>query len=242
MYIAIVDDETRDREEAYTFLQYYLNSRFPHLNGQFHYETFTSAESFLQQFTPHRYAIVIMDIYMHEMNGMEAAEQLTARDPACKIVFLTTSMEHVLEGYMVHAAGYIVKPLAEHLPQFRQTIDYCLEQLHLEQASLPVTIENTAVAVPLADIYYLDCQNSRTVVLHLAQKTIKTSNTYQECLEYLQRYHEFLECYHRLMINMKKIDVMQEDTFLLKNGESIPISRRKKNEVKQAYLAYLTEH
>ena len=241
MNFAIVDDDNQDRTEVYTVLQHYLNSNFSHLEGQFHFDCFASAEDFLQRFIPRRYAIIIMDIYMHELNGMKAAHQIMVLDPSCKIVFITSSMEHTLEGYTVHAAGYILKPLVENMPQFYQTIDYCLEQLQLEQAVLTVVINGIDVTVPLSDIYYLDCQNSRTIVVHLAHKTLRTSIPYQKCADQLKSHHGFLECYHRLTINMNKIDIMQEDTFLMKNGEIVPISRRKKNEVKQAYLAYLTD-
>ena len=52
----------------------------------------------------------------------------------------------------------------------------------------------------------------------------------------------FLECYHRLTVNMEQIEVMEENDFVLKNRAIMPISRRKKAEVKQAYLTYLAEH
>lgn len=242
MYIAIVDDDEQDNEKITALLHHHLSNRLPQEAAICQIDSFSNAEDFLQAFTPNHYAIVIMDIYMSELNGMDAAQRIAALDSSCHIIFLTSSTDYVLEGYSVHAAGYILKPPEEHLNQFHQAIDYCLELLHLDQETLSVTIDNMDVTVPFVDIYYLDCQNSRTVVLHTADKTLKTSNMYDECLNQLCHHKAFLECYHRLTVNMDKIDIMQEDTFLLKNGDTIPISRRKKNEVKHAYLTYLTEY
>lgn len=240
MYIAIVDDNKTDAKEAGDLLQAYLSIKLPKL--EIHYETFGSAEVFLQHFKPGHYAFVILDIYMYELSGMDAAARVAALDKDCGIIFLTTSMDKVLEGYAVHAAGYVLKPLAENKGKLYQAVDYCLSKVRLSQAMLVVMVDGAAVPVPLRDICFLDCQKNRYVVLHLMQKDLQTSTGYQECLDQLAQDVRFLECYHRLMVNMDQIGVMEENNFILKNGVSLPISRRKKGEVKQAYMTYLIEH
>jgi len=241
MYIAIVDDNSNDSSQAKELLEKYLTSRLP-MGMEVCYETFSSAENFLQHFVPNHYAFIVLDIYMYELNGMEAAKKIFDIDKNCSIIFLTTSTEHVLAGYTVHAAGYVLKPLSENKEAFYKTVDYCLAQLKLSKAMLTIHADNVPVFVSWQELYYLDCQNSRFVTVHLANKAIKTTSTYQECLAQLQQDNRFLECYHRLLVNMDKIKAMREDTFLLRNEESIPISRRKKSEVKQFYLNYLSEY
>ena len=240
MNIAIVDDDKNDATQAKELVEKYLAGRLPagvHAN----YECFASAESFLQHFEPRRYAFVILDIYMYELNGMQAAKKIVELDKSCSIIFLTSSTEHLLAGYTVHAAGYVLKPLSENKEQLCAAVNYCLEKLKVAHAMLTVHSDNVPIIVPWPELYYLDCQNNRFAVVHLASKSIKTTNTYQECLFQLQQDTRFLECYHRLLLNMDQIKAMREDTFLLKNDESVPISRRKKTEVKQAYLNYLSE-
>lgn len=240
MYIAIVDDNKDDAKEARDLLCAHLSIKAPNL--AIHYESFGSAEVFLEHFKPGHYAFVVLDIYMYELTGMEAAAKVAALDKDCGIIFLTTSMEHVLEGYVVHAAGYVLKPLGLHKEQFAKAVDYCLSKLRLAQAVLAVTVNGVLVPVPLRDICFIDCQKSRYVVLHLQRKTVETSTGYQECLDQLAQDVRFLECYHRLTVNMEQIEVMEENDFVLKNRAVLPISRRKKAEVKQAYLTYLAEH
>jgi len=240
MNIAIVDDSLEDRQAARQLLQTFFSEKAPQLLPKIHFHPYNSAENFLESFTPGYFALVILDIYMQDITGMEAAKHIADLDKQCLLIFLTTSIEHILDGYSVHAAGYILKPLVENSVRFYQTMDYCLEQLKLDNSSLEVTVDSAPLAVPLREIYYVDCNNNRTVVLHLATKELRTANTYQHCLEQLQQHKQFLECYHRLLVNMEHIEEMNEDTFLLFNNAQLPISRRKKNEVKQAYLLYLT--
>jgi len=240
MYVAIVDDSKADATQTKELVEKYLTELLPKGIKVF-YEFFASGEEFLQHFSPGHYAFIILDIYMYELNGMEVAKNVAAQDKNCNIIFLTTSTEHVLSGYSVHAAGYVLKPLAENNQQLCQAIKYCLGKVQLSEALLIVHMDNVTVTIHLDEIYYLDCQKNRFVLLHMANHSLKTSSSYQECLDQLQD-DRFLECYHRLLVNMDCITAMREDTFLLKNGDAIPISRRKKSEVKQAYLNYLSEH
>jgi serine/threonine protein kinase len=55
--------------------------------------------------------VIVMDVYMPEMDGISATEQLTKFDPSCKIVMLTalSNQETVLKAFKAGAVGYIVK-------------------------------------------------------------------------------------------------------------------------------------
>ncbi len=45
-------------------------------------------------------------------------------DAEVAIIFLTSSEEHILEGYRVYAAGYFIKPLAENKEEFTEALDH----------------------------------------------------------------------------------------------------------------------
>lgn len=86
----------------------------------------------------------------------------------------------------------------------------------------------------------MDCQGSRNAILHLeGRPPLKAAMSYQELSDILLTDERFLESYHRLILNMNAVTAMKEDTFLLKGDLSLPISRRKKKEVKQQYMQFL---
>ena len=239
MNIAIADDYADDSLQAQTLIQSYLDMHHSQLAPTTHFTTFSSAEALLASFVPGKYPIVVLDIYMNELSGMDAAKQIAAMDKTCQIIFLTSSMDYVLEGYSVHAAGYVLKPLRDHEQALFEALSYCMEHIDLDQSRIHVCVENTDVAYLLREVCYIDCSNSRNAQLHIDGQEVLTSSTYSQCWDQIKHDRRFLECYHRVCINMNYIKTMQEDSFLLKNGFSVPISRRKKNEVKQAYLMYL---
>lgn len=55
--------------------------------------------------------VLLMDIRMKEMSGLEAAERILARDQEAKILFLTTFSddEYIVKALNVGAKGYILK-------------------------------------------------------------------------------------------------------------------------------------
>lgn len=57
--------------------------------------------------------VILMDIYMPEMDGLEAAKEIHARFPKIAIVMLTSSEKdgHLYEAVQVGASGYLLKSL-----------------------------------------------------------------------------------------------------------------------------------
>jgi DNA-binding NarL/FixJ family response regulator len=55
--------------------------------------------------------VVLMDIMMPKVDGLEATRQLLSEDPASRIVVLTGSftVEHVVRAHELGAAGFLLK-------------------------------------------------------------------------------------------------------------------------------------
>jgi FixJ family two-component response regulator len=64
-------------------LQYLLEA------SQYQVHTFASAENFLAQFDPHAIAVLVLDVRMPGMSGLQLQEELIARKAPLPIVFVT---------------------------------------------------------------------------------------------------------------------------------------------------------
>jgi two-component system response regulator AlgR len=62
----------------------------------------------VEQFPPD---LLLLDIDMPGMNGVEVARQLNASHPQVKVVFVTAHAEFALDAFHVFAAGYLLKPV-----------------------------------------------------------------------------------------------------------------------------------
>ena len=56
--------------------------------------------------------VILMDIRMPEMDGMEAAEHLSKMDNPPALIFCTAYDEHALQAFKVHAVDYLLKPVS----------------------------------------------------------------------------------------------------------------------------------
>ena len=120
MRVAICDDEKTQLsitkaslEDAYKSLDLVV-------------DTYTSGVKLLNAIEGIHYDLVILDIEMPELNGIDTAKHLRKIEEKTAIVFLTSHMEYALEGYEVNALRYLTKPV--NTEKLLEIITYLLEQ------------------------------------------------------------------------------------------------------------------
>ncbi|MCR5176993.1 MAG: LytTR family DNA-binding domain-containing protein [Anaerovibrio sp.] len=239
MNIAIVDDRETDRQAAVSYINKYAVEKYPDLMSDFTLETFPSAEAFLEDFKPGKFNLIIFDIYMVNMTGMEAAEEVRLQDEKVPIVFLTSSKEHMLEGYRVFAAGYILKPIADNLDDFLTVMDFIFPQLLKSEDQLSVIMDGSDINLPMRKIVYLNINSQHKLCIHMDDRVMDTVTSYNSCSQMLLLKENFVECHHRIIINMDYVKRMDKDFFIMNDGTQIPISQRRQKDTKAAYMHYM---
>lgn len=73
--------------------------------------TATSGEETLSLYLEHQPDIILLDIRMAVMSGLDAAKQILKSDPSAKVLFLTTFSddEYIFTALKIGAKGYILK-------------------------------------------------------------------------------------------------------------------------------------
>ena len=104
MRIAIVDDDIR----MYECLQTYFGE-LPGWSAELTY--FKSGEAFLRVWQPNAFELIVLDIFMDKLTGMDVAREIRKTDSDVRIAFGTTSNEFASENYEVNCCYYLHKPL-----------------------------------------------------------------------------------------------------------------------------------
>jgi len=101
--IAIIDDEA----SSVTMLQEGLAK-----NKQFQITTYTNPTTALSAIRPKSVDVVLCDIVMPQMDGIDLLEKLKEKDPNVVVIMMTaqSSLDRVLQSHKIGADHYILKP------------------------------------------------------------------------------------------------------------------------------------
>lgn len=227
MKIAIVDDDA----QMYQRLRAYLEESL----GDFaEFSYFSSGESFLAEWQADTFDLIVLDIFMDGVTGMEVARKIRTIDHDVKIVFGTTSNEFASESYEVNACYYLHKPFGA------EQVKAMINRLNLAEIEQKRTVKlPNGTNVMLRTIIYADCA-SHCITLHCKQQNnIVLRANFSEIEQLLCAYPYFISPTKGAVINFHEVTKQNHDTFIMSDGTHIPISRRKANEVIEAYSSFL---
>lgn len=236
MKIAICDDNKLELQQITTIVQEFIGLKQPIHPMSVH--TFTNGSDlflFTQKYGG--FDLVILDIIMPGLNGIELAAKLRTRGDNCKIIFLTSSPEFALDSYKVKAYYYLLKNSAG--SELHTLLSRVLDEITEEnQTSVIIKEKGKWTRVPVCTIQYVECIN-HTVYFHLYKnETICCFGTMNEFHEVLLSDKRFVKCHKSYIVNMQYVKSITGKDFILEDGMNVPISRSVYPHVKNSYFDY----
>ena len=147
--IAICDDELYYRTEIKDTLKSLLSSYSINYNI---YE-FSSGEELLNNY-PKNLDILIMDIQMKLINGMDTARNIREFDTNVEIIFMTSFLEFMQEGYEVKAYRYILKPINER--KIAKNILPCIKEVMKKRHNyITINVKNYIDRIKIGQLFIL---------------------------------------------------------------------------------------
>lgn len=229
MNIAIVEDQQADRQLLLEMINRYCKSH----RVLYQIYQFENGESFLQE--NQFFDLVILDIYMNGMDGMQTAERLRKKNPDSLLVFSTTSDQFAVKSYRVRAFDYLVKPYT--YEEFREVMALCDKALKKNSHYIQVKEGRYLVKILLNEIIYTDYFN-HYIQIHTKKRMIRTYISFQDFSAMLLTFPQFMFCYRNCIVNMDEVAKIDERDFVMKNGERVPIAQKKQMEIKQRFADY----
>lgn len=220
MKIALVDDELEQR----TILLEYL-TRFAKENGiTWVVDTYTNPTDFLSSFED-QYSLLLLDIEMPAMTGLELAKKIRSRGSEVGIIFVTVMAQYAINGYEVNALDFMVKPV-NYFP-FSMKMLKAYKNLPKDK-KMVVKSEGETIILPEKDILYIEGSN-QYIVFHLKNNTqVKVKNSLKDIETKLEK-AQFARCSNSFIVNLDYATKISGNDLYV--GKSIlPISRSKKKE------------
>ena len=231
MKIALVDDEITQLMNIRELLAAELQTLIP---GTSHLiDTYRNGQSFLEHWNPGQYDVVVLDIFMGGITGVDVAKQIRKEDTEVKLVFCSRSNEFAAESYQVNAQYYLVKPATP------GSVANMLQRLNVERIQMgqTVTLLDGHVLI-LRQILYTEYYN-HVVTFHLKNgQEYRLRANHATVEELLAPSGYILSPSKGLLVNFHEVTRCEEDAFTLSDGTVLPISRRKSKEIQAAYTKF----
>ncbi len=101
--IAIIDDEHDILE---------MLERFLKRSEKFEIDTFSSPKNILETLKTGKYDLILLDIMMPELNGLDVLDEVKKVSPSTKVIMMTaySSIDKVVTSNKIGAEDYLTKP------------------------------------------------------------------------------------------------------------------------------------
>jgi two-component system response regulator LytT len=230
MRVAIVDDEREMRQMLADYIK-----RFSEESGiEMEFTEFESGSIFLQDYRM-RYDIIIFDIEMPGLNGMETAKKIREIDTGVTIIFVTNMAQYAIEGYAVDAVDYIVKPLSyyDFSMKFHRTVAKASQQ---REHVVRIETSEGVRQIRVAAIIYIEVL-SHYLYFYTAKREYKVRGNMADIEKDLQKYN-FVRIHRSYIINLKYVNkVLSKEVTVY--GRTLPVGRNYKDTLKEEYMKYI---
>lgn len=234
--IALCDDE---KAELCKTEQMLCSYRKKHPGTDLMVTCFESVNKLLRRVREEAYIpdLVLLDIYMPEKMGIEAARELRDMGNKSRIVFLTMSKEHALDAFGVDAAQYLVKPVLE--AAFFSILDRFPGSMANERKNyLVLRIRGRIQRVAVDEILYCEAQG-KTQCMHLLDGTqCLLRMTMKKIFDMLSGYKKFVRVGIAYIMNLEHIDNLNAQDICLYTGKRIALPRGAYRALKEQYFRY----
>lgn len=183
------------------------------------------------------YRLVILDIEMPGMNGLETAKKLRSLGENTDIVFLTSHIEYALEGYETRALRYMLKPI--HPEDLSEIISYIQKQDNLKRHLL-IKYDDHVVNILLSDITYMEAYD-QNVIIHTENEVYTNRYNLRDYESELAKFG-FFRIHRGYLLNLSYLKKMDRRDVWLTTGERLPVSRMKQTQLKDALYHYVMEN
>lgn len=228
--IAICDDEKADQD----YLSMLVNKWATNNQHLAVVDRYDSAETFLFRYADHRRTdILLLDIEMGAMNGIELAQQIRRDNDAMQILFITGYTDFIALGYEVSALHYLMKPVQEE--KLFAVLDKACKNLRKTERALLLNIGGEAVRIPVGSILYIEAFGHTVTIT-------TTSGSYESKQPIAELQRElgdgFVRCHRSYIVGLKHIRRITKTDIVLDNDMTIPLARRAYHEVNQAFIHF----
>ena len=230
--IVICENDKNDQE----FVKDKVVEILDDLDIEYEIKVYNSGDDLLEGYDKYT-DIILLDIQMDGLDGMETARKIREFDDNVEIIFITSFVEYALEGYEVNAYRYLLKPVKDE--NLMTSLINCLNDRNFVKRSIVIKEGDTRIKISLKDIMYIEVQGN-DITVHTLKDTYRTKGTMSN-FETEINSDMFVRCHKSYLVNLEYIKSIKRYTSILVNDEDVPLSRNKYKEIKDRFFEMIED-
>ncbi|MDU6340113.1 MAG: LytTR family DNA-binding domain-containing protein [Clostridium sp.] len=234
---AICEDEIIQAEINQDYIKRWADKN----NIEYKIDIFESAEKFLFSWQYEEvYDVIILDIRMKSMSGMELARNIRLKDSDVIIIFISGLDDYVFDGYNVSAFNYLLKPINDE--KIFNVLDRVKEKLEKDKNAkqfLLLSKGKNIFKIDYDDIFYIIAFD-HYIDIH-SKNEIYTFNRKISQLEELLPKENFVRCHRSYIVNIKYVKNINKNSLLLEDDIKIPISKTRMDNTYNTFINYFAK-
>lgn len=232
--IAVCDDDDIIRENLCSLCSDILTND----SVEYRLESFRSACELEKRLDTEScpFELLILDIQMEGMTGMELARSLRDKGNRVSIIFVTACEDYLSEGYGVQPIHFLLKPVRREALASAIHTDLKLNYI---PKTVVVHIGNKLVHLSLSDNRYIESYN-HSIVIH--QST--DNSTYYFSLSDFEKQlpmGQFARCHNSYLVNLDEVREIGRTELSLQSGETLPMGRTYYKAFQSAFVRYINQ-
>lgn len=228
--IAVCDDETLEIEYLTRLTRQWAKVTETAVN----IFSFPSAEAFLFEYEENKnFDIILLDIQMSGMNGINLAEKIRESDSGMQIVFITGFPDYIAKGYDVSALHYLIKPVEKE--KLFEVLARAYDNLKKEDKFILISADSENLKIRLKDINYIEAfGHSCRVVCEKNEYSVRYSVS--DIAKMLDE--SFAYSHRSYIVNLGRVSAITKTDIRFDDGKTVPVSRRMYNDVNASFIDF----
>jgi len=184
-----------------------------------------------------QYDLVLLDVLMPFMTGIEAAKKIRQLGQEVKIIFSTSSTEFAVESYSVDAYYYAIKPIWKE--KLNILLDKVLSEIDISAGSSILVKNRDGITRIYTNRLEFAEVIGRTIFYHITDgSVIEAVGSMVELEEELLSHLCFIKPHRSYVINMEHIDTLRQREIKMRSQALVPTAKANYNMVKAAYITF----
>ena len=184
--------------------------------------------------------LLFIDINMPDLNGLDFVKSLAEKP---YVVFTTAYSEYAVEGFLVDAADYLLKPITfanflKAANKVKTLVDLNTENHNQSQAApaghLFVKSDYKLIRIELDDIRYIESQHEYVKIYRVSGAPVMTLLSMKAIEEQLPA-SQFMRVHRSFIVSLSKITVIERNRIVFDGKIYIPVSEQ----YKERFLGYI---